>query len=383
MFTKLRFGMVGGGNGGNIGNSHRIGAQMDALAVLSAGCLTRNAEQNKADCERWGIPADRVYSNYKEMAEKESQRDDCIDFVTVVTPDNSHYDIVKCFLEHGINVVCEKPFTRNIAQAEELREIAKRNGCEVCVTYTYAHYPILRQCRKMIESGEIGKLVDMVVEYPEQWMIEALCGEGDGMEFAKWAGDPKKVGNSNVSATMGTHLYYMIVSMTGLKMESVLADFGHYPDDAPLENVNRFMFKLENGLRGLGWTSNIAIGHDCSMVLRIYGDKGSIEWSHLRPWELKYTKVNKPPQIYTNSRDYLYPAAKELSRLPSGHWEAHYEAFGNIYRGFCMNLLAKKNGTDPGTFTFPDINDGIRGIEFIDACCESNENNNRWAKVGA
>ena len=157
--------MVGGGNGGNIGNSHRIGAQMDALAVLTAGCLTRNKEQNRIDCEAWGIPTDRAYDDYREMAEKESKRDDGIDFVTVVTPDNSHYDIVKCFLEHGINVVCEKPFTRNIAQAEELREIAKRNGCEVCVTYTYAHYPILRQCRKMIESGEIGKLVD-VLERP-------------------------------------------------------------------------------------------------------------------------------------------------------------------------------------------------------------------------
>ncbi len=383
MFTKLRFGMVGGGNGGNIGNSHRIGAQMDALAVLSAGCLTRNAEQNKADCERWGIPADRVYSSYKEMAEKESQRDDCIDFVTVVTPDNSHYAIVKCFLEHGINVVCEKPFTRNIAQAEELREVAKKNGCEVCVTYTYAHYPILRQCRKMVESGEIGKLVDMVVEYPEQWMIEALCGEGDGMEFAKWAGDPKKVGNSNVSATMGTHLYYMIVSMTGLKMESVLADFGHYPDDAPLENVNRFMFKLENGLRGLGWTSNIAIGHDCSMAVRIYGDKGAIDWDHNDPTRLKVTKLNGTIQYYCANKDYLCDESKSASRLPAGHPEGFHHAFANIYREFCRRLIDKKNNEDKGKaeYFYPDINEGINGVRFIDACVVSNKSGNIWVNL--
>lgn len=379
---RLKFGMIGGGNGGNIGNSHRIAAQMDALAVLSAGCLTRNYKRNIQDCEKWGIPADRAYVDYKEMAEKESQREDCIDFVTVVTPDNSHYEIVKCFLEHGINVVCEKPFTRSIPQAEELKKIAEENGCEVCITYTYAHYPILRQCRKMVESGEIGKLVDMVVEYPEQWMIEALGGEG-GMEFASWAGDPKVVGNANVTATMGVHLFYMITSMTGLKMKSVLSDFGYYPDDAPLENVNRFFFKLENGLKGLGWTSNMAIGHDCSLEIQIFGDKGSIAWSHNDPTRLKVVKLNGTIEYYCANKDYLCAESRNASRLPAGHPEGFHHAFGNIYNAFCNKLIDKKKGIlkNESEYFYPHIEDGIAGVRFINSCVASYKRGNVWVDL--
>jgi predicted dehydrogenase len=377
---RLKFGMVGGGNGGNIGNSHRIGAQMDSLAVLSAGCLTRNHEQNRIDCEKWGIPADRVYDDYKQMAEEESKREDCIDFVTVVTPDNTHYDIVKCFLEHGINVVCEKPFTKNIAQAEELKKIAAQNNCEVGITYTYAHYPVLRQCRRMIRDGEIGKLIDIVVEYPEQYMIESLKGDGDGMEFAKWAGDPKFAGNSNVSASLGTHLYYMITSMTGLKMTSVLSDFGYYPDGAPLETVNRFMFRLENGLKGLGWTSNVAIGHDCTMEIKIFGDDGAIEWSHGDPTRLKVTKLNGTIQYYCANKEYLCDESRNASRLPAGHPEGFHHAFANIYREFCRHITDKKNGVikDGTEYFYPKIEDGINGVRFINACVASNKNGNTW-----
>ena len=379
---RLSFGMVGGGNGGNIGNSHRIAAQMDALAVLSAGCLTRNSEQNKKDCESWGIPEDRVYADYREMAEKESKREDCIDFVIVVTPDKSHYEIVKCFLEHGINVVCEKPFTRNIKQAEELKKIAEENNCEVCITYTYAHYPILRQCRKMIETGEIGKLVDMVVEYPEQWMIESLSGEG-GMEFAKWAGDPKAVGNANVTATMGIHLFYMITSMTGSNIKSVLSDFGYYPDDAPLENVNRFFFRLESGLKGLGWTSNMAIGNDCAMAIKIYGSKGAIEWAHDDPTRIRVTMLNGTIQYYCANKDYLCEESRNASRLPAGHPEGFHHAFANIYREYCRKLIDKKNGIEKedSEYFYPHIDDGINGVRFVDACVASYKKGSVWTDL--
>lgn len=379
---KLKFGMVGGGNGGNIGNSHRIAAQMDALAVFSAGCLTRNSEQNKIDCEKWGIPVDRAYSTYKEMAEKESQREDGIDFVTVVTPNKTHYEIVKCFLEHKINVVCEKPFTMNIKQAKELKEIAEKNGCEVCVTYTYAHYPILRQCRHMIESGEIGELTDMIIEYPEQWMAESLGGEG-GMEFAKWAGNPKIAGNSNVTATMGVHSYYLITSMTGQKIKSVLADFGYYPKDAKLENVNRFIFKLESGLKGLGWTSNIAIGHDCTIEMQIFGDKGSIAWSHGDPTRLKVTKLNGTIEYYCANKNYLCEESRRASRLPAGHPEGFHHAFGNIYNAFCHKLIDKKNGTlkNESSYFYPHIEDGIDGVRFTDACVVSSKRGNVWVDL--
>lgn len=381
---RLKFGMVGGGNGGNIGNSHRIAAQMDALAVLSAGCLTRNYERNLQDCDRWGISADRAYTDYKEMAEKESQREDCIDFVVIVTPNNTHYEIAKCFLEHGINVVCEKPITLDIKSAQELKQIADKNGCEVCVTYTYAHYPILRQCRKMVESGEIGRLIDMVVEYPEQWMIESMGGEG-GMEFASWADDPKVAGNSNVTALMGVHIYYLITSMTGMQMKSVLSDFSYYPDSAKLETVNRFFFKLENGLKGLGWTSNVAIGHDCSMELKIYGDKGSIEWSHDDPTRMRVTKLNGTVEYYCANKDYLCDESRGASRLPAGHPEGFHHAFGNIYNAYCRRLTDKKNGIikDESEYFYPRINDGINGVRFVNACVTSSRNGNVWVDLDA
>ena len=379
---KLKFGMVGGGNGGNIGNSHRIAAQMDALAVLCAGCLTRNHEQNIKDGINWGIPEDRIYKDYREMAEKESARDDCIDFAVVVTPNKTHYEIVKCFLEHGINVVCEKPFTMNIAQAEELKEIAERKNCDVCITYTYAHYPVLRQCRKMVETGELGNIIDVVVEYPEQWMIESLIGE-DGIEFAKWAGDPKIAGNSNVTATMGVHLYYLITSMTGMKVKSVLSDFSFYPAGAKLENINRFMFRLENGVKGFGWTSNVAIGYDCCVSFKIFGDKGSVAWTHEDPAKLRVAKLNGAEEYYWANRCYLCEESKKASRLPAGQPEGFYNAFGNIYREYCRRLADKKSGVNKADseYFYPHIDDGINGVRFVNACVSSYKKGSMWVDL--
>lgn len=379
----LRFGMVGGGNGGNIGNSHRIGAQMDAMAVLCAGCLTRNAQQNKIDCKNWGITdPDRMYDNYREMAEKESKRADCIDFVAIVTPNKTHYEMAKCFLEHGINVVCEKPFTMDIRQAQELKEIAKEHDCEMCITYTYAHYPILRHCRHLIESGEIGEIIDMMMEYPEQWMIESLSGEG-GMEFAKWASDPKIAGNSNVTATMGVHLYYLITSMTGQPIKRVASDFGFYPKDAKLETVNRFFFELGNGAKGLGWTSNVAIGHDCSISLKIFGEKGAIEWTHNDPTRLRVTMLNGTVQYYNANKDYLYGESLKASRLPAGHPEGFYEAYGNIYHAFCQKLIDKRNGElqEESAYFYPHVEDGIGGVRFVNACVSSYKQRSAWVDL--
>ncbi len=379
---SLRFGMVGGGNGGNIGNSHRIGAQIDALAVLSAGCLTRNPENNKRDALAWGIPEDRIYSDYKEMAEKEAAREDCIDFVSVVTPDNTHYAIAKCFLEHGINVVCEKPFTMRLDEAEELKAIANKNGCQIGVTFTYAHYPIMRQCRHMVESGEIGNIIDIVVEYPEQYMIEALLGEG-GMAFAQWADDPALAGNTNATSAIGTHIFYLITAMTGLKMTSVLSDFGYFPADANLDTINRFMFKLENGVKGMGWTSNVAIGHECDISIRIYGDKGSIVWTHEDPTRLKVAKLFEPVQYYYANKKYLCDSSQWASRLPAGHPEGFHHAFGNIYRDFCRRLIDVKNGTfkDEADYIFPRVEDGIKGVKFSNACVASYKRGSVWVEL--
>ena len=377
---KLNFGMVGGA-GGFIGDVHRHAALMDDLAILKAGCFSRNPGRNHSYAEKWNVTdSSRVYSNWQEMAEKESQREDGIDFVSITTPNDTHYPIAKCFLEHGIHVMCDKPLALNAQQGRELAALAKKKNLLFGVTYTYTGYAMIRQSREMIDAGEIGKLTCIQGEYPQEWLAVSLVS--DTSEQATWRHDPARSGASGCCADIGTHVECLIAAMTGLHPERVIARFDRIPKDVPLETNAQIMVDFDGGIPGMIWTSQVAMGHETELTVRIFGEKGSIEWSHLRPWELRVTRINQPPQIYTTNRDYLYPAAKELCRLPSGHIEGFYEAFGNLYRGFCMNLLAVKTGSDAGSFRYPTVDAGVKGIEFVDACLESNANNNCWVTVG-
>ncbi|MCB6366810.1 Gfo/Idh/MocA family oxidoreductase [Intestinibacillus massiliensis] len=377
--TQLRFGMVGGGNGGNIGNSHRRGAAMDSLAVLSAGCFTRNFEQNKKDGAAWGVAPDRIYRDYKEMAEAESQREDGIDFVSIVTPNFTHYEIAKTFLEHGIHVSCEKPFTMTVAEAEELRDLAAAKGLEICLTYTYAHYPVLQQARRMVADGRLGRLISVVAEYPQDWLM--LEGATDPSNYASWFMDPKKAGMSNATAAIGVHVWYLIKSMTGQPVDRVLADFAYYPEDAALEAASHTLFRLADGTRGLLWDSITAAGHDCDIGIKIYGEKGSLEWTHCDPIHLRVAMKDGPVEIYSAERAYLDPHARAASRLPAGHPEGFYEAFANIYRAFCTHLLDKKNGVDGGGYFHPTAQDGVDGMRFVAASVKSYQEGNVWVRL--
>ena len=381
MVEKLRFGMVGGGNGGNIGNSHRRGAAMDNMAILSAGCFTRNMMQNQKDGQYWGVTPDRIYPTYQEMAQQESQRADGIDFVSIVTPNATHYEIVKCFLEHGIHVMCEKPFTLEIQQAEELKALASKNELHIGIAFTYAHYPVLQECRELIAHGAIGRVIDVVAAYPQDWMILGLNSQEEN--FTQWIGDPKKSGNSNVTAAMGVHLYYLIRSMTGLTLEKVLADFSYYPESAPLETTARILLAFSDHTHGLCWTSNTAIGHDCTVELKIYGEKGAIEWSHGDMGRLKVSYLGGPVQIFTANRDYLTENARRTSRIPAGHPEGFYEAFANIYHEFCRHLLDEKNGVaqSPSAYFYPKAQDGVDAVRFVHACVNSHANGNIWVAL--
>ena len=377
---KLKFGMVGGA-GGFIGDVHRHGALMDDLAILTAGCFSRNIEKNRKYAEKWNITdTERVYTDYKEMAEKEAAREDGIDFVTIATPNDTHYPIAKCFLEHGIHIVCDKPLALTAEQGRELATLAKEKDLLFGVTYTYTGYAMIRQAREMIDHGEIGKITCIQGEYPQEWLAVSL--ETGSSEQATWRQDPARSGASGCCADIGTHVECLISKMTGLHPKRVIARFDSIPADIPLETNAQMMVEFEGGIPGMIWTSQVAMGHETDVTARIFGEKGSIEWHHLKPWELRVTRINQPPQTYTANRTYLYPAAKDLCRLPSGHPEGFYEAFGNLYRGFCMNLIAKKTGGDPGSYRYPTVEDGVKGIEFVDACLESNAKNNVWVTVG-
>ncbi|MGI6546341.1 MAG: Gfo/Idh/MocA family protein [Fastidiosipilaceae bacterium] len=376
---KLKFGMVGGA-GGFIGDVHRHGAIMDGLAVLVAGSFSRSADKNRAYAELWDVDVkSRLYDSYEEMAKCEANRADGIDFVAITTPNDTHYPIAKCFLEHGIHVICDKPLALNADQGRELMELAKQQDLLFAVTYTYTGYAMVRQAREMIDAGEIGEIVCVQGEYPQEWLAVALSSGSS--EQAQWRQDPKRSGASGCCADIGTHVECLIAQMTGLHPRRVIARFDRIPDSIALETNAQMMVEFEKNIPGMIWTSQIAIGHETEPYIRIFGNKGSIAWHHLRPWELRVTRLNQPPQTYTANRDYLYPAAKDLCRLPSGHIEGFYEAFANIYRAFCVHLSAKKTGGDPGHFRYPTVEDGLRGITFVDACLKSNANDNVWVEV--
>lgn len=376
---KLSFGMVGGGNGAFIGNVHRRGAIMDNLAELTAGCFTRDMEKNRKTADEWGVAdPSRVYANFREMAEAESKRRDGIDFVSIVTPTDTHYEIAKCFLEHGINVVCDKPVCLTLEEGLELQKIAQEKGLEFGVTYTYASYAIIRQAREMIDAGVIGNIIKVVAEYPQDWLIVSTVAEKS--DQALWRLDPKRAGPSACCADIGTHLEALIARITGLKLERVMARFTHYKGSV-LEHDIDVMLEYEGGVPGAMWASQIASGNDCGVCVRVYGDKGAIEWRHTQPMEIEYTPLAKPTRTIVANREYNDAACTEQCRLPAGHPEGFYEAFGNIYHSFCTHLLARKTGGDPGTFRHPTIEDGIAGLRFVDACVKSDKQGNAWVSL--
>lgn len=378
---KLRFGMVGGGNNAQIGKCHRAGALMDDLCVLVAGCFTRSMELNLATAAQWNVPdKSRVYANYREMAEQESRRPDGIDFVSIVTPNNTHYDIAKIFLEHGIHVMCDKPLALEVKEGEALAALATEKGLLFGMTYTHVGFAMPHQARELVRSGEIGRIVYIVGEYPHEWLAVTL-GTGRVMGIPTWRFDPAIAGKAGATADIGAHLEHLLTFITGLKLQSVLARFDYIPAKHPLETNSNILLRYEGNVPGMMWTSQIAYGNECTISVRIFGEKGAIEWRHVTPDVLKVTRLDQPPQVYTPNRSYLHPKAKAVCRLPFGNHEGTLEAFGTLYRGFCNHLLARKSGGEIGLLDYPTVQDGVRSLKFIDACYESNVKGNVWVDI--
>ena len=376
---RLRFGMVGGAGDAFIGDSHRRGAQMDNLAHLTSGCFSRNMQKNHLAAEKWHVNPSRLYKDYRQMAEQESIREDGIDFVIIVTPNNTHYEIAKCFLEHGIHVSCDKPVSIHLEQALELQQLAKERGLHFGVSYTYVNYPLVHQMRAMIDNGEIGSILTVMAEYPQDWVINSIK-RGDFV-FGAWRFDRKIAGNSASTADIGSHLECLIHRGTGLKVEQVLANLTPIPSDLPLETNTQLLLKLSGGVPAMLWASQVAIGHECSVSLRVFGNKGALEWCHDNPNRLKFTKANGTEMWLTSARDFLADGPKSMSRIAAGHPEGFFEAFGNYYRGFCQELQRIKGITDAMPLSHPTIEDGIRGISFVDACIESQKRGNTWVAI--
>ena len=376
---KLTYGMVGGGPGSFIGDAHRKSINIDAMAELVAGCFSRTPEKCRQTGAELGIAPDRCYASFDEMAKAEAARADGIDFVVVVTPNVSHYPICKAFLEAGINVSCDKPLCLEVAEAEELAKLADEKGLLFLVTYTYMGHVTAKHIRRFIAEGKLGKIRTVQAEYPQGWL--AYEGEWGGKQ-GEWRCDPKQSGGVNCLGDLGTHVENAVATLTGLKIKRVLAKMDKLVPGRVLDDNDMVLVEYEGGAVGTYWTSQVAIGHDNDLRVRIYGEDGSILW---RQEECeKVTMISRDGTIVERHRGNggIEAGAAAYGRLPSGHTEGWLESMGNLYKSFIACVNAKKDGTfKPEMIDFPTVHDGLEGVKFVHACLKSNENGNVWVEL--
>jgi predicted dehydrogenase len=375
---SLRYGMVGGGQGAFIGDVHRKAIALDGSATLVAGCFSRSHENTLATGRGLGLADDRLYRSFDEMAEAEAKRKDGIDFAVVVTPNASHYAAAKAFLSRGIHVVCDKPLVFEVKEAEELKVLAQAKGLLFCVTYTYTGYPAVKHAKEMIARGDIGPVRFVNAEYPQEWLTTLL--EKEGQKQAAWRGDPAQTGKSNCVGDIGSHVENMVRYLTGLEITRLCARLDTFVPGRVLDDNASVMVEYAGGAKGLYWSSQIAVGYDNGLRVRIFGATGSIQWSQENPNYLTVSRLGKPTEILSRGRDGFYPHAQGYSRIPSGHPEGYFEAFANIYKTFAAALAKKKAGAalTKAELDFPDVDDGISGVRFIGRCVESSKKGAVW-----
>ncbi len=378
----VRYGMVGGSLNSFIGRVHKNALNFETNAELTAGCFSSNRQNNLEAGSFYGLASDRVYSDYAEMAEKESQRNDKIDFVCIVTPNCSHYDIAKEFLLHNINVVCEKPLCSEISNAEELQKIALERGLLFAVTYAYSGYGMVKQAKQLIEEGAIGNIINVNAEYLQEWLIDSIgSSASQTARLSGWRTDPKVSGISNCVGDIGTHIENTVAYMTGLKIKRVAAKLDYF--NQPLDLNANMLVDFDNGASGVYSCSQVAVGYANGLTVRIFGTKGAIEWRQEQPNQLKVTLKGQPSAIYERGTGYITGRAAQLNRIPSGHPEGYYEAFANIYKTYLSAVLKTVNGEKllPEDLDFPQIEDGVDGVRFIHAVVKSAKNDSSWTAV--
>ena len=382
MTSRIAYGMVGGAYNAFIGEVHRKAIAFDPRAKLAAGCFSVDARENADTGELYDLDPARVYASYREMAEKESARPDGISFVSVTTPNNSHYEISKCFLEHGINVLCEKPLCFTVAQAEELMALAGKKDLLFGVNYSYSGYTMVRVMREMIRNGKIGEVVAVNAEYAQEWLIDELGDSNPGTaKLSGWRSDAKVAGISNCVGDIGTHIEHTVHFLTGLRIKRLLATANSFGKELDM-NAN-IIVEYENGANGAYWCSQIAAGNLNGLAVRIYGSLGSLEWQQHYPDYVRFTPKGRPPETLSRGTGYLTEAAASGNRLPSGHPEGLYVGFANIYRNYISAVIRKKSGESLSgqELGFPCVEDGVNGVKFVHAVIQSAAHNSEWINL--
>ena len=381
MNRKLRFGMIGGGRGAFIGAVHRIAAILDGQAVLVAGAFSSDAARSRASGEDLFLDPTRVYGSYQEMAQAEATKPaaERLDFVVIVTPNHQHFPPAKLFLENGFNVVCDKPVTFNLAEAIKLRAIVRRTRKVFVLTHNYTGTAMVKQAREMVRTGKLGAIRKVVVEYPQGWLATRL--EGSGQKQAAWRTDPKRSGAAGAMGDIGTHAENLAHYITGLEISELCADLTSFVPGRRLDDDGNILVRFKGGAKGILHASQISVGEENNLNIRIYGEKAGLEWQQEHPNELLVKFPDQPKQTWRRGNGYVGDTAKKFTRIPAGHPEGYLEAFANIYQEAFRAIRAEVAGKKmPSDLDFPTIDDGVEGMAFIDTVVKSSARGAKWLK---
>ncbi|MFK4510024.1 putative dehydrogenase [Bradyrhizobium daqingense] len=378
-YRRIRLGMVGGGQGAFIGAIHRIAARIDDQFELVAGALASDPDRAKASAKDLGIADDRAYGSFEEMARAEAARADGIEAVSIVTPNHMHGPVAKAFLEAGVHVICDKPLTSTVAEAgtggagQEDRQDLRR-------THNYTGYPMVRQARAMVANGDLGEIRLVKVEYLQDWLTERV--EATGQKQAAWRTDPSRSGVGGCIGDIGTHAYNLACFVTGLELDELLAQLSTFVEGRRLDDDVQILLKWKGGARGMLWASQVAVGNENGLTLRVYGSKGGLEWAQENPNQLWFTPYGRPRQLLTRGGAGASREASRVTRIPSGHPEGYLEGFATIYAEAARAIRAATAGEKPHPdVVFPTVEDGLAGVKLIDAAVKSSAANGVWVRM--
>jgi len=378
MSAPIRLGMVGGGTGAFIGAVHRIAARLDGHYQLVAGALSSTPEKARASAAELGLA--RAYDDYTAMAKSEARRRDGIEAVAIVTPNHMHAGPAIAFLKRGIHVICDKPLTATMAEAKKLRSVAEKANALFVLTHNYTGYPLVRQARAMVEAGELGRLRLVQVEYVQDWLTEAA--ERSGSKQAEWRTDPARSGAGGATGDIGTHAYNLACFVSGLAPEALAAELSTFVDGRPLDDNAHVLLRFAGGARGMLWASQVAPGNENGLRLRVYGEKGGLEWAQENPNQLWFTPFGQPKRLLTRGGAGVGAAAARVTRTPPGHPEGYLEGFANIYAEAARAIRARQAGEAlPEGVVYPTLADGLAGMRFVEACVQSSTRNAAWVKL--
>jgi len=375
-------GMVGGGRGAFIGQVHRMAANLDGKIELVAGAFSSNPEKSRLSGEDFFLDPARVYGSYEEMAKAEAAREDGIDFVSIVVQNHLHYPVAKTFLEAGINVICDKPLALSLEQGRELRDLVGKTGLIFALTHNYTGYPMVKEARRMVQDGELGRILKIVAEYPQGYAVGEVEGEGSGA-IANWRADPEMAGISNCIGDIGTHAHNLVKYITGLEVVELAAELTAFIPGRELDDDGNCLVRFEQGVKGIISASQISNGDENNLNIRVYGTKASLQWHQEDPNDLIMKFADAPRKTYRRGNDYLGAAAQANSRTPFAHPEGFIEAFANVYLAAAAAIADKIDGKPAPErgYDYPTVDDGVAGMAFIKACVESSQNNAAWTKM--